>query len=113
MKGVRYEKGWLVISRTACLFVGLQPCRSTRAKAKTEDVIARHLFALGSAEARAAAKYRAANESPVEAHMFAKGSHGFNMGNRSKLTTLKSWPQRMADWMGDNNILSPAPPAQQ
>lgn len=49
---------------------------------------------------------------PVEAHIFAKGSHAFNMGNRSKLTTLKSWPQRMADWMNDNNILSPAPPVQ-
>ena len=53
--------------------------------------------------------YRAAKV-PVEAHIFAKGSHAFNMGNRSKLTTLKSWPQRMAEWMGDSNILSPAPP---
>jgi acetyl esterase/lipase len=54
--------------------------------------------------------YRAANL-PVEAHIFAKGSHAFNMGNRSKLTTLKGWPQRMADWMSDNNILAPAPPS--
>jgi acetyl esterase/lipase/ketosteroid isomerase-like protein len=59
--------------------------------------------------------YRAA-KLPVEAHIFAKGSHAFNMGNRSKLTTLKTWPQRLADWMGDNNILSlpataPAPTA--
>jgi len=44
---------------------------------------------------------------PVEAHVFARGGHGFNMGNRSKLATLKSWPQRLADWMADNEILSP------
>lgn len=46
---------------------------------------------------------------PVEAHLYAQGSHGFNMGNRSKLASLKTWPQRMADWMADNNLLDPAP----
>ncbi len=51
-------------------------------------------------------KYRDAGV-PVEAHIFAKGGHGFNMGNRSKLKTLKDWPQRLADWMADNGILSP------
>jgi len=51
-------------------------------------------------------RYRAA-KIPVEAHIFAQGSHAFNMGNRSTLVTLKSWPQRMADWMADNNILTP------
>jgi acetyl esterase/lipase len=49
-------------------------------------------------------KYRAANVS-VEAHIFAKGSHAFNMGNRSKLNSIKVWPQRMADWLEDNNFL--------
>jgi acetyl esterase/lipase len=44
---------------------------------------------------------------PVEAHIFAQGGHGFNMGYRSKLVTLKGWPQRLADWMTDNNILKP------
>src|SRR5699024_10018465 len=33
-------------------------------------------------------KYRAAGV-PVEAHVFAHGGHGFNMGNRSKLATIK------------------------
>ena len=33
------------------------------------------------------------------------------MGTRSKLTTIKNWPQRLADWMGDNNLLDPATPA--
>jgi acetyl esterase/lipase len=52
-------------------------------------------------------KYRNAR-APVEAHIFARGGHGFTMGKRSKLATLKSWPQRLADWMADNEILTPA-----
>jgi acetyl esterase/lipase len=52
-------------------------------------------------------KYRAAG-APVEAHIYARGGHAFNMGNRSKLATLKTWPQRMADWQGDNYILDPS-----
>jgi acetyl esterase/lipase len=51
-------------------------------------------------------KYRDAR-APVEAHVFARGGHAFNMGKRSKLATLKSWPQRLADWMADNDILRP------
>jgi len=50
--------------------------------------------------------YRAANI-PVEAHMFTKGGHGFNMGYRSGLATLKGWPRRLADWLADNNLLKP------
>jgi acetyl esterase/lipase len=44
---------------------------------------------------------------PVEAHIYAQGGHGFNMGYRSTLSSLKSWPQRMADWITDMHILSP------
>jgi len=51
-------------------------------------------------------KYRDAG-APVEAHVFARGGHAFNMGNRSKLATLKNWPQRLADWMADNELLNP------
>lgn len=40
---------------------------------------------------------------PVEVHLYAKGAHAFNMGNRSKLKTLSTWPQRLADWLLDNN----------
>ena len=54
--------------------------------------------------------YRAAKAS-VEVHVFAKGQHGFGMGTRSKLATIKDWPQRLTDWMGDNNILNPDVPA--
>ena len=52
------------------------------------------------------AAYRAA-KAPIEAHIFSQGGHGFNMGYRSKLETLKGWPQRLADWLTDNNILKP------
>ncbi len=51
-------------------------------------------------------KFRAAGV-PVETHIYARGGHAFNMGNRSKLVTLQTWPQRAADWMKDNFILDP------
>jgi acetyl esterase/lipase len=51
-------------------------------------------------------KYRQAKV-PVEAHIFTQGAHGFNMGYRSKLKSINSWPQRLADWLSDNNILQP------
>lgn len=54
-------------------------------------------------------KYREA-KAPVEAHIYARGGHAFNMGNRSKLSTLKSWPHRMADWLVDNEFLKPKAP---
>jgi acetyl esterase/lipase len=49
-------------------------------------------------------KYREARI-PIEAHLFAQGGHGFNMGHRSKLKTIHDWPQRMADWLDDNEFL--------
>lgn len=52
-------------------------------------------------------KYRKAGV-PVEVHLFAKGSHAFNMGNRSKLASIHDWPQRMADWLADSGYLNPA-----
>jgi enterochelin esterase-like enzyme len=52
-------------------------------------------------------KYRDA-QLPVEAHVFARGGHAFNMGYGSRLTSLKNWPQRMADWMADNYLLDPS-----
>jgi acetyl esterase/lipase len=52
-------------------------------------------------------KYRQAHR-PVEAHIFAGGGHGFNMGTRSKLSSIKNWPQRMTDWLADNDFLKPA-----
>jgi acetyl esterase/lipase len=52
-------------------------------------------------------KLRAANVS-VEAIFLAKGRHAFNMGDRSKLVTVNTWPQRMADWLTDSGFLAPA-----
>jgi acetyl esterase/lipase len=54
---------------------------------------------------RLVAQYREANR-PVELHLFAKGGHGFNLGTRSKLESIKTWPQRMADWLADSGFLS-------
>lgn len=45
---------------------------------------------------------------PAELHIYARGGHAFNMGKRSKLVTLNTWPQRMADWMKDSRLLEPA-----
>ncbi len=42
---------------------------------------------------------------PVEVHLYAQGNHAFNMGNRSSLNTIKTWPQRLADWLKDNGWL--------
>lgn len=53
-------------------------------------------------------KFRTAGV-PVEVHLYARGGHAFNMGLRTKLVTLKGWPQRLADWMADNSILDPDP----
>ena len=50
-------------------------------------------------------KYRAASR-PVELHLYARGGHGFNLSGRSKLNSIRSWPQRMTDWLGDNGFLS-------
>lgn len=50
--------------------------------------------------------YRKAGAS-VEAHIYAKGNHAFNMGYRSPYQSLKAWPQRLADWIADNNYFKP------
>lgn len=55
-------------------------------------------------------KYRVAKR-PVEVHLYARGGHGFNLGKRAKLASIKGWPQRMADWLADNDFLAPAPTA--
>jgi len=49
-------------------------------------------------------KFRAAKV-PVEAIFFARGKHAFNMGNRSSQESIRNWPQRMAEWLGDSGFL--------
>lgn len=56
-------------------------------------------------------KYWKAQRS-VEVHLYARGGHGFNLGNRAKLASIKSWPQRLADWLGDNGFLTPSTASQ-
>jgi len=46
-------------------------------------------------------RYRRA-KIPVEAHVYAQGDHAFNMGDRSKLRSIRGWPQRLTDWLYDN-----------
>lgn len=42
---------------------------------------------------------------PVEVHLYARGGHGFNMGSRSKFESIRSWTQRLAEWMRDSGLL--------
>lgn len=42
---------------------------------------------------------------PVEVHLMSQGNHAFNMGKRSQLNSIKTWPQRLADWLNDNGWL--------
>lgn len=44
---------------------------------------------------------------PVEAHFLARGRHAFNMGDRSSLISVKTWPERMAAWLQDSGYLTP------
>ncbi len=44
---------------------------------------------------------------PVEVHMYAKGDHAFNMGKRTKLQSIRSWPARMKEWLDDNGFSRP------
>jgi acetyl esterase/lipase len=49
--------------------------------------------------------YRKANVK-TEVHLYAQGKHAFNMGKRSALKSINTWPQRMADWLSDNGYLN-------
>ena len=49
--------------------------------------------------------YRKANVK-TEVHLYAQGKHAFNMGKRSELKSINTWPQRMADWLSDNGYLN-------
>jgi hypothetical protein len=49
-------------------------------------------------------KYRKANV-PIEVHLYAQGKHAFNMGKRSQLASIKTFPDRIGDWLSDNGYL--------
>jgi acetyl esterase/lipase len=42
---------------------------------------------------------------PVEVHIYTVGNHGFNMGKRSTFNSLKTWPDRLTDWIKDTGIV--------
>lgn len=41
---------------------------------------------------------------PAEVHVTGGGGHGFNMGDRSKLVSVKTWSQRLTDWLIDQKL---------
>jgi acetyl esterase/lipase len=49
-------------------------------------------------------KFRAAHV-PVEFHLFQSGGHAFNMGFRTDKAAIKTWPERLRDWLADNGWL--------
>ena len=49
-------------------------------------------------------KYRLARVS-VEAHIIAHADHAFNMGYRSDLQSIKSWPQLLTNWLVDAKLI--------
>lgn len=49
-------------------------------------------------------KFRAAKV-PIELHLFQAGGHAFNMGLRKEQASLKSWPNLLVNWLGDNGWL--------
>jgi acetyl esterase/lipase len=51
-----------------------------------------------------AGKYRELGR-PAELHLLAQGAHAFNMGQRSKYQAVRDWPQRLRDWLQDQELL--------
>lgn len=49
--------------------------------------------------------YRKANVK-TEVHLYAQGKHAFNMGKRSALKSINTWPQRLTDWLLDSGYLT-------
>lgn len=39
-----------------------------------------------------------------EAHIYARGGHGFGMGTRSDRLSIQKWPERMLDWLHDEVV---------
>ena len=50
--------------------------------------------------------YQAWPDVPLERHILSGGKHGFNMGDRSTLKSVRGWPQRLADWLDDSGLLT-------
>lgn len=50
---------------------------------------------------------------PAELHLFAGVGHGFNVGVHDERLAIQHWPDRLADWLSDEGLLTPPrdPPA--
>ena len=54
------------------------------------------------------ALYRKAH-AKVEMLLYAQGNHAFNMGKRSKLKSINTWPQQLTNWIVDSGFISSSP----
>jgi len=50
--------------------------------------------------------YEAWPDVTLERHVLSGGKHGFNMGERSTLKSVKDWRTRLADWLSDSGLLA-------
>jgi acetyl esterase/lipase len=49
---------------------------------------------------------------PVELHLYARGGHAFNLGERSPHRSINRWLDRLEDWLLDSGYTTPRPPAE-
>jgi len=68
-------------------------------------IVANHDTCCSTSVMRLLEDYRKSKAS-VEAHIMAHGDHAFNMGYRSTLQSLKTWPQLMTNWLSDSKLIS-------
>jgi len=68
-------------------------------------IVANHDTCCSTSVMRLLEDYRNSKAS-VEAHIMAHGDHAFNMGYRSTLQSLKTWPQLMTNWLMDSGLIS-------
>lgn len=44
-------------------------------------------------------------ERPVELHLYSRGGHAFNMGERSELESIRRWPERLLEWLRGADLI--------
>jgi len=45
----------------------------------------------------------------AEVHLYAKGGHAFNMGQRTDITNLAQWPERLKEWLIQQGLRNKQP----
>jgi acetyl esterase/lipase len=71
-------------------------------------IVANHDTCCSVSVMRLLEDYRKSKAS-VEAHIMAHGDHAFNMGYRSNLQSLKTWPRLMVNWLLDSKLINEDP----